>query len=426
MFLSADRTIVHMDLDCFFVAVSRLMNPSLNGKPVLIGGSSDRGVVAACSYEARKFGIHSAMPMKLAKRLCPEALIVRGDYEMYTKKSDEVTEIIQENVPVYEKSSVDEFYIDMTGMEKFFGCQKWATELWQKVKRETGLPSSFGLSVNKTVSKVATDFIKPDNKKVVDRGTEKEFLAPMSVSKIPMVGEKTYHTLKQMGIEKILTLQQMPVELMHDVFGENGRTIWQKANGIDDSPVIPYSERKSISSEETFDQDTIDITKMKDILIRMTESLLFQLRNENKLTSCVAVKIRYSNFDTHTMQCRIPYTSCDHTLIKYVKELFEKLFHRRLLIRLIGVKFSHLIGGGHQINLFEDSEEIINLYQAMDKMRLRYGEDKIQRAAALSFSLRGFNPFNGLSKSPVGKQTRDTLLLADGDVKTSAPDNTEI
>jgi len=190
MILSADRTIVHMDLDCFFVAVSRLMNPALNGKPVLIGGSSDRGVVAACSYEARKYGIHSAMPMKLAKRLCPEALIVHGDYEMYTKKSDEVTEIIRDNVPVYEKSSVDEFYIDMSGMDRFFCCQLWATELWQKVKKETGLPSSFGLSVNKTVSKVATDFIKPNNKKVVDRGTEKEFLAPMSVSKIPMVGEK--------------------------------------------------------------------------------------------------------------------------------------------------------------------------------------------------------------------------------------------
>src|ERR1043165_5685704 len=220
MILSANRTIVHMDLDCFFVAVSRLMNPALNGKPVLVGGSSGRGVVAACSYEARKFGIHSAMPMKLAKRLCPEALIVHGDYEMYTKKSDEVTEIIRENVPVYEKSSVDEFYIDMTGMEKFFGCYKWTLELWEKVRKETGLPSSFGLSVNKTVSKVATDYIKPNNQKKVDRGGEKEFLAPMSVNKIPGVGDKTYRVLRQMGVEKIRTLQQMPAELMQDVLGK--------------------------------------------------------------------------------------------------------------------------------------------------------------------------------------------------------------
>ncbi|MCY7409781.1 MAG: DNA polymerase IV [Chitinophagales bacterium] len=398
MILSSDKTITHLDLDCFFVAVSRLMNPTLNGKPVLIGGSSDRGVVAACSYEARKYGIHSAMPMKLAKRLCPEALIVHGDYEMYAKKSDEVTQIISEKVPVYEKSSIDEFYLDLTGMDRFFGCYKWSTELWKTVKKETGLPSSFGISANKTVSKIATDFVKPDSNKKIDRGTEKEFLAPMSVSKIPMVGEKTYQVLRQMGVEKILTLQQMPVELMKDVLGENGKTIWQKANGIDDTPVIPYNERKSISSEETFDQDTIDIVKMKSILIRMTEQLLFQLRDENKLTSCITIKIRYSNFDTHTMQSRIPYTSCDHHLIPRVKELFDKLYERRMLIRLIGVRFSHLVGGGYQINLFEDSMEQIHLYQAMDKMKKRYGDTAVLRAAGSDFTPRMFNPFNGLTK----------------------------
>ncbi|MBK9730682.1 MAG: DNA polymerase IV [Chitinophagaceae bacterium] len=412
MILSPDKTIVHLDLDCFFVAVSRLMNPALNGKPVLVGGSSDRGVVAACSYEARKYGIHSAMPMKLAKRLCPEALIVHGDYEMYTKKSDEVTEIIREKVPLYEKASVDEFYMDLTGMDKFFGCYKWATELWHKVRKETGLPSSFGLSVNKTVSKVATDDVKPDSNRKVDRGTEKDYLAPMSVSKIPMVGEKTYHILRQMGIEKIHTMQQMPVELMKDVLGENGVTIWQKANGIDDTPVIPYSERKSISSEETFDQDTIDITKIKSILIRMTEALLFQLRDENKLASCVTVKIRYSNFDTHTMQSRIPYTSCDHHLIPRVKELFDKLYNRRMLIRLVGVRFSHLVGGGYQINLFEDSLEQIQLYQAMDRLRKKYGDNSVVRAAGMGFQLRDFNPFNGIRKTVAGGVQKKNVAMA--------------
>lgn len=407
MIFSPDKTIVHLDLDCFFVAVSRLMNPALNGKPVLVGGNSDRGVVAACSYEARKYGIHSAMPIKLAKRLCPEALIVHGDYEMYTKKSDEVTEIIRDKVPLYEKSSVDEFYIDLTGMDKFFGCYKWATELWHKVKKETGLPSSFGLSVNKTVSKVATDDVKPDNNKKVDRGTEKAYLAPMSVSKIPMVGEKTYQVLRQMGVEKIHTLQQMPVDLMRDVLGENGVTIWQKANGIDDSPVIPYSERKSVSSEETFDQDTIDVTKLKSLLITMTEKLALQLRLETKLSSCITVKIRYSNFDTHTMQCRVPYTNCDHHLIPRVKELFDKLYNRRMLIRLVGVRCSHLVGGGYQINLFEDSQEMIRLYQAMDNMRRRYGDNAVQRATGLGFRLRDFNPFNGIRKGVAGVGARN-------------------
>ncbi|MEO5674261.1 MAG: DNA polymerase IV [Chitinophagales bacterium] len=399
MILNSHRTIVHLDLDCFFVAVSRLMNAALNGKPVLIGGTSDRGVVAACSYEARTFGIHSAMPMKLARRLCPEAMIVQGDYEMYIKKSEEVTEIISERSPVFEKSSIDEFYIDVTGMDRFFGCYKWATELWEKVKKETGLPSSFGLSVNKTVSKVATDYVKPNSNRKVDQGTEKEFLAPMSVSKIPMVGKKTYQLLRQMGIEKIFTLQQMPAELMHDVLGENGISIWQKANGIDDSPVVAYNERKSISSEETFDQDTIDLVMLKSLLITMTEKLSLQLRNENKLTSCITIKIRYSNFDTHTMQHRIPYTNCDHQLIPRVKELFDKLYNRRMLIRLTGVRLSHLVSGGYQINVFEDSEQLIQLYQAMDKMRKRFGDHAVQRAVGLGFHLRDFNPFNGIRKT---------------------------
>ena len=391
-----------MDLDCFFVSVSRLLHPELNNKPVIVGGG-ERGVVAACSYETRRFGVHSAMPIKQAKRLCPEAIIIRGDYDQYSKHSDMVNDIIQENVPLYERSSIDEFYIDLTGMDRFFGSYKHATELRQRIIRETGLPISFGMSANKTVSKVATDEAKPNNQMKIDFGEEKNFLAPLSVRKIPMVGEKTYTLLRSMGVEKVKTVQEMPVTLMGNVLGENGISIWKKANGIDTAPVEPYHEQKSMSTEETFEQDTIDVQQLKHILVAMTEKLCFRLRSEHKLTACVAVKIRYSNFDTHTMQCRIPYTGCDHILIKYVKELFDKLFNRRLLIRLIGIKFTHLIGGGHQINLFEDSEEIINLYQAMDKMRLRFGKDKIQRAAALDFSFRGFNPFNGLSSSPADK-----------------------
>ena len=389
------NTIVHMDLDSFFVSVSCLENPRLKGKPVLIGGTSDRGVVASCSYEARAYGVHSAMPMKLARRLCPDAIIVRGDYDRYSYYSDMVTEIISERVPLYEKSSIDEFYIDLTGMDRFFGCYSWATELRHRITKETGLPISFGLSQNKTVSKVATGEAKPNGQMKIDWGLEKTFLAPLSVSKIPMVGEKTYHLLRNMGVEKIHTLQQMPVELMENVLGENGIVIWKKANGIDNSPVEPYNERKSISTEETFDQDTIDVTRLNELLVGMTEKLAFQLRTEDKLTACVTVKIRYSNFDTHTMQARIPHTSSDHTLMSRVKEIFAKLYNRRLLVRLIGVRFSHLVGGGYQINLFEDSEEMIRLYQAMDKMRRRFGEGSIQRAVGNGMHRRTFNPFTG-------------------------------
>lgn len=389
------RSIVHMDLDSFFVSVSCLEHPKLKGKPVLIGGTSDRGVVASCSYEARAFGVHSAMPMKLARRLCPDAIIVRGDYERYSYFSDMVTDIIRENVPVYEKSSIDEFYIDLSGMDRYFGCYKWATELRQKITKETGLPISFGMSQNKTVSKVATGESKPNGQQQIDYGNEKIFLAPLPVRKIPMVGEKTSEILRTMGVEKIETVQKMPIELMERVLGDNGIMIWKKANGIDNTPVEPYNERKSLSTEETFDQDTIDVNYLKSLIVAMTEKLAFQLRTEDKLTACVTIKIRYSNFDTHTMQSRIAYTSNDHTLIARAKELFDKLFDRRMLIRLIGVRFSHLVGGGYQINLFEDSEEMIRLYQAMDKLRQRFGETSIRRAVGTEYELSKFNPFNG-------------------------------
>jgi DNA polymerase-4 len=392
---SQNRTVVHMDLDSFFVSVSRLENSALLNKPVIVGGSSDRGVVAACSYEARAFGVHSAMPIRMARRLCPDAIIIRGDYERYSYYSGMVTDIIKEKVPVYEKSSIDEFYIDMSGMDRFYGCYDYATELRSKITKETGLPISFGLSQNKTVSKVATGEAKPNGQRKIDFGNEKDFLAPLSVKKIPMVGDKTYTLLRSMGVEKVLTLQQMPPELLTRVLGDNGHVLWKKANGIDNTPVEPYSERKSISCEETFEQDTTDVAFLKALIVKMTEKLGYQLRSEDKLTACVTVKIRYSNFDTHTMQARIPYSSSDHTLIQRAKELFDKLYERRMLIRLLGVRFSHLVGGGQQINLFEDSEEMINLYQAMDKMRQRFGDQAVQRAIGTGFKMRQFNPFNG-------------------------------
>ncbi len=387
--------IVHMDLDTFFVSVERLKDARLINKPVVVGGTGDRGVVASCSYEARAFGVHSAMPMRQARMLCPEVIVVRGDYEHYSYYSNMVTEIVEEKVPLYEKSSIDEFYIDMSGMDKFFGTYNYMKDVRNRIIKETGLPISFGLSENKTVSKVATGEAKPNNHLKIDLGIEKQFLAPLPVRKIPMVGEVTSQLLRKMGIVKIKTVQEMPLQVMDNILGENGKTIWRKANGIDNSPVEPYTERKSISSEETFSTDTIDIKKIKTILMAMTEKLAFQLRKENKLTSNISVKIRYSDFDTHTKQMRIPYTSTDHTLMKVVKELFDKLFERRVLIRLVGVRFSGLVSGGYQINLLEDSESIIQLYQEMDFVRKRYGDKAVQRVSAMGYEFKQFNPFNG-------------------------------
>ena len=386
-----------MDLDTFFVSVERLQDSRLEGKPILIGGKSDRGVVASCSYEARSFGVHSAMPMKLARQLCPDALIIRGDSERYSRYSGFVTDIIKENVPIYEKSSIDEFYIDLSGMDKFFNSYKLSLEIQNTIKKETGLPISFGHSINKTVAKIATGEGKPYGHNLIKYGTEKPFLSPLSVKKIPMVGTETYKRLRGLGIQHIKTVQEMPMDLMEKVFGKHGIIIWKKANGIDNTPVIPYSERKSISTERTFEKDTIDVNKLEGILIAMVENLSFQLRKGQKLSSCITVKLRYSDFNTHTMQARVPYTSCDHVLISKAKELFKKLYNRRLLVRLIGVRMSHLVNGGYQINLFEDTEEMVNLYQAMDKMRLRYGERAVKRAVGMGARTigRGHNPFSG-------------------------------
>lgn len=386
---------MHIDLDTFFVSVERLKDDRLKGKPVAVGGTGDRGVVASCSYEARAFGVHSAMPMRQARILCPELVTVRGDYEHYSHYSNTITEIVKENVPLYEKSSIDEFYIDMTGMDRFFGTYTYMQELRERIIRETGLPISFGLSENKTVSKVATGQAKPNNHMKIDHGVEKSFLAPLPVKKIPMVGEVTGQLLRKMGIVQIKTIQEMPQQVMENILGENGRVIWRKANGIDTSPVEPYSERKSISSEETFESDTIDVSRIRTILMAMTENLAYQLRKEGKLTSVVAVKIRYSDFDTHTKQIRIPYTSTDHTLMRVVKELFDKLYERRVLIRLVGVRLSGLVNGGYQINLLEDAEHTIRLYQEMDHVRKRFGDTVVQRASAMGYKMRRFNPFKG-------------------------------
>ncbi|MDB4752149.1 DNA polymerase IV [Winogradskyella sp.] len=394
--MNANRSIVHMDLDTFFVSCERLLDSSLNGKPVLIGGTSDRGVVASCSYEARKFGVHSAMPMRMARQLCPEAIILRGNSGIYTKFSQNVTDVIKESVPLYEKTSVDEFYIDLTGMDKFFGCHKLASELRQRIIKETGLPISFGLSMNKTVSKIATGEAKPNNEIRILSGTEKPFLAPLSVKKIPMVGSATYKALCDLGVKRIKTVQDMPMELMHKVLGKNGLSIWKKANGIDNSPVIQYYERKSISTERTFGQDTTNVHKLKGLVIAMAENLAYQLRRGNKLTACVTFKIRYSDFQTYTQQKRIPYSAMDHNIIPVVLDLFNKLYNRRLLVRLIGVRFSHLVEGGHQINLFEDNKIQLNLAQAIDKMRERYGDRAVISAAGMEAkTISRWNPFNG-------------------------------
>jgi len=373
-----------MDLDTFFVSCVRLNHSELNGIPLIIGGG-DRGVVASCSYEARKFGVRSAMPIKMALRLCPDAKIVKGDYENFSKMSHLVTEVIQEKVPVMEKASIDEFYLDLSGMDKFFGCYQWAKEIALAVKKETGLPISFALSSNKTVSKIGTGESKPEGKFQIRETEIKPFLNPLSVKKIPMVGDKTFQLLSRIGVRTIHTLSEMPVLVLQQMIGENGKELWKKANGIDDNPVVPYSERKSISTERTFSTDSIDIPEIKRLISGMAEKLAYQLRQEKWLTSTVVIKIRYSNFDTETKQHKIAYTSADHTLSRVALELFNRVYTRRMRIRLVGLRFTDLVHGNHQMNLFEDTEEQMSLYQTMDYLKNRFGANALGRASGFDF-----------------------------------------
>lgn len=374
------RAIVHMDLDTFYVSCVRLKNSKFNGIPLIVGGG-ERGVVASYSYEARQFGVRSGMPIRMALQHCPQATIVKGDFELFSNLSNEVTQIIEDKAPIVEKASIDEFYLDITGMDKFYGCYKWTNELSNTITRETGLPISFALSVNKTVSKIATGEGKPKGNLEIPETKVQSFLNPLSIRKIPGIGEQNFKSLSQLGIRNIEKLSEMPKNYMQGMFGKIGLELWKKANGIDNNPVQPYVERKSISTEHTYTQDTMDIKMVKSHLISMTEKLAYQLRKEEWLPSVVVVKLRYANFDTEVKQIKIPYTSCDHVLIKYILDLFDKLFSRRMRIRLIGIRFSGLARGTYQVNMFEDTVEMMSLYQTMDKIRNRFGADAVSRCS---------------------------------------------
>ena len=375
----SNRSILHLDLDAFFVSVEQLRNDSLRGKPLIIGGSSNRGVVASCSYEARAFGVRSAMPMRQALQLCPDALVLKGDMESYSKHSALVREVVSEQAPSFEQASIDEFYLDLSGMDKYIGCWKWSNELRERIIRETGLPLSLGLSVNKTVSKVGAGEVKPNGAKLVPAGMEKSFLAPLRVGKIPSIGRETERRLSLMGVRTCQVLSEIPPRLLEREFGKHGLSVWKKANGEDNSPIVPYREQDSMSCERTFHADSIDVTFLRDQVRRQTAQLAYELRALGKLTACVTVKIRYSDFNTFTKQARIPYTAQDSVLIDHAMGLFERLYERRQALRLIGIRFSELVYGTSQLNLFDDTEKESRLLEAMDRIRDRFGKKAVGR-----------------------------------------------
>lgn len=378
------RTIIHLDLDSFFVSVERLLDPNLNGKPVVVGSLSRRGVVSSCSYEARKYGIHSAMPSLQAHRLCPHTIFTGGNMKLYSEYSAKVTQIIAEASPLFEKASIDEHYIDISGMDRFYGSFKWASELRERITKETGLPISCGISVNKTLAKMATNEAKPDGILHIRADDVERFLAPLSVRKIPMIGPKSYEKLLSLNIRTVSDLSKVPLNKLDQLFGKYGHQIGLKSRGIDNSPVTPYWDPKSVSKEKTFDKDISNANQLRILLMGLTEKTAYEMRRKGKLAGSVSVKIRYSNFDTRLLQKTIPFTSYDHVLIRIAEELFEKLYKNNTPVRLIGVRFGNLANHWGQLDLFEETKPYGSLYQTLDRINNKYGKSSITRAVNLN------------------------------------------
>jgi len=379
--LSAQRIIAHFDLDSFFASVEILNDPSLKGKPIIVGGR-EKGVVAACNYEARKFGIHSAMPSKKALQLCPQAIVLKGSYSEYSRFSRWVTQIIADKAPLFEKASVDEFYLDLTGMDKFFDLLQWTIDLRKQIIDETKLPISFGLASNKMIAKIATDEAKPNGYLQVPFGKEKEFLAPLGVNKIPGVGEQTFEVLKAMGIKTIHDISVHSKEDLEARLGKWGAGLWDKSHGIHNGKVTPYHEAKSVSSENTFIENTTDINFLMSEVVRMCERIAYELRQDGKVAGCVAIKLRYPDFETVSRQTTVPYTCADDEIIPVAKELFHKLYRKGTPVRLLGVRLSELTNDAVQTNIFSDVEKKTDLYKAIDDVKKRFGKLKLKRASS--------------------------------------------
>ncbi len=376
----AQRIIAHFDLDAFFVNVELQLHPEYKGKPIVVGGEGNRGIVSTCSYEARAFGIHSAMPMATAKKLCPHAIVLNEGRRHYGIYSRQVTEIIAAKAPLFEKASIDEFYIDLTGMDKFHNVLEWTNQLREEIMNTTNLPISFGLASNKMVAKIATDAAKPNGYLFIPYGKEKDFLAPLAVNKIHGVGEATYSHLLQLGIETVGDILKFSKIELEEKLGKFGGSLWYKAQGISNSIVSPYREAKSISSENTFMEDTSDVEFLQGEIVRLTEKIGHELREEGKMATSVTLKIRYKGFDTFSKQTTIPATDFDHDFIPIAKSLFQQLYKPGALVRLIGVKLGNFVEPYQQGDLFANKEKLNKLYKAIDGVKDKFGKKLLNRA----------------------------------------------
>jgi DNA polymerase-4 len=385
---TTNSTIMHIDLDAFFVSVEQTLNPELQGKPVVVGGrTGTRGVVAAASYEARAFGVHSAMPLKTASRLCPQAIFIEGSFSRYRHASQMFMAILADFSPFIEPLGLDEAYLDVTGFQSIYGSiHQMAITIRQRVKDELGLCASVGIASCKVVAKVASDLSKPDGLVEVAREEERSFLAPLPVAKLPGIGTKTELVLESLGIKTLGELSVMPLSVLRSHFGVSGEGLHRSSNGIDDRKVEPPGEAKSISRETTFGKDTRNRSLLEATLRYLSERVGADLRGRGKQTRCVTLKLRYADFTTITRSNTLTQTTDNDQMIFHtgVKSLDRALSLEKQLVRLIGIGVSNLVEPGSQLAMLDSSSQRLEqLNKAIDRIRDKYGFTAIQTGRTL-------------------------------------------
>src|SRR3984957_4756616 len=384
----AVASILHVDMDAFFVSVELLERPELRGKPVVVGGRPDqRGVVTAASYEARKYGVHSAMPLRTAGKLCPHAVFLDGHHEKYGLWSDRVATILAKFSPIVEMVSIDEAYLDLAGTERLHGPPVAAADkLLRTITSATELPCSAGLATTRLVAKVASDQAKPRGLVWVAPGQEARFLAPLPVRKIPGIGEVTERALRALGIETVDQLAAISQEKLEKIFGQWGDALYRKARGGDSYEFVIDAEPKSISHNHTFGEDTNDTEALHALLSHLSQKACKRLREAGLATRTGTLTIRYAGFDTHTPTKTLPEpTRLDADIFRVFQTLFAKYRDTKRKIRLLGVSLSGLTHGGEQLDLLETErrERLEKLTRATDKLRDRFGFGKVQFGGSL-------------------------------------------
>ncbi len=377
-----NKKIIHVDMDSFFVSVELLKRPLLRGNALVTGGSPEgRGVITCASYEARKYGVSSGMSARDAIKLCPKLIFLGSNHTDYSYYSELIYDIYEERVPIVEQASIDEFYLDVTGCERLLGdAFDFCTELKKIVKDKTSLPHSIGIAPNKALSKIASKVAKPDGIREVKKGEEIEFLKPLAIKYISGIGKKTAKTLTELGINTIGDLQGVQKEHLKVVFGKHGANLYYQARGMYESSVKMDTERKQISKERTFSADSSDLDFIDRKMYELVQKICFTLRERRKLAGEVTVKLRYSDFDTHTMTKKIFPTNFDDKVFEQAKILFRRLHKRRVRIRLIGVKLGSFSDEQLQLDWLDTggSQKKDEFYDVMDKVRDKFGFDSIK------------------------------------------------